>query len=277
MPQEEEGKLEETVEEGHSAVDHHLSHLTCNGCCNSVAESSQIFQCSGCRSVRYCDRQCQKGHWAKHKVLCKAIQYLHKSEVEKCKKACSFSTHLTPKQRNEIVNLVGDRCVIDCWIEEEYTEVLWDTGSQVCLVGRQWLRNRGIEKEMVSLSEILGHDVTVEAVGGKSIPYEGVVKLSFKLNGRQVTVPFLVTEENIDTPIIGTNVMKALVCDSTDQVGMLQSLLKKSEKKVDKVVISSLLATLQTVSAKELSSVKVLKSGIVLKAGSTRTIPCKVQ
>ena len=257
-----------TVDEGQPAVNHHESHLMCNGCYGSVAEISQIRQCSGCKSVRYCDSECQKSHWKEHKVLCNAIQYLHKNEVEKCKKACSFSTHLTPKQRNQIVNLVGDRCMIDCYIEEEESETLWDTGSQVCLVSTKWLRDRGIKKDMLSISDILGHYVTVEAVGGKSIPYEGVVKLWIRLNGKRVEVPFLVTNENVESPIIGTNVIKCLVSDSNDQVSMLKSILEKAEKKVDKVVISALLATLQTVNAKELSSVTVLKSGTVLKAGS---------
>ena len=104
-----------------------MSHLLCNGCFKSVAESSQIFQCVGCKSVRYCFRQCQKGHWEKHKVLSKAIQYLHENEVEKCKKACSFSSHLTPKQRNRIVNLIGDQCMVYCCIEGKKEEALWET------------------------------------------------------------------------------------------------------------------------------------------------------
>ena len=139
-------KLMKTVDEGQPAVEPHLSHLTCNGCCNTVAEISQIFQCSGCKVVRYCDRQCQKKHWNEHKVLCNTIRTLHKDVVEKCKKACSFSSHLTPKQRNQIVNLVGDRCMVDCCIESSETSALWDTGSQVCLVSSRWLQDNEIEK-----------------------------------------------------------------------------------------------------------------------------------
>ena len=251
--------------------------MTCNGCHGLVAEISQIFQCSGCKSVRYCGSECQKGHWKEHKVLCNAIQYLHNSEVEKCKKACSFSTHLTPKQRNQVVNLVGDRCMIDCCIEGKKEEALWDTGSMIALAGLQWLRERGIEVEILSLSEILGHDITLEGAGGSDIPYEGVAKLSVELDGTQLTVPFLVTKENVDTPILGTNVIKALVSDSSNQVDMLKGLFEKAEKKVDKVAISTLLATLQTVNANELSSVKVLKSGMVLKAGSVETVSCKIK
>ena len=87
-----------------------------------------------------------------------------------------------------------------------------------------------IKKEMSSISDILGHDVTVEAVGGKRIPYEGVVKLWIRLNGRSIEVPFLVTNENVESPIIGTNVIKCLVSDSDDQVSMLKSILDKAEE-----------------------------------------------
>ena len=74
-----------------------------------------------------------------HKVLYIAIRYRHKSEVEQCKKVCSFLSHLNPEQWNQIVNLIGYRCIINCCIEGKKEEELWDTESMIALAGLQWL------------------------------------------------------------------------------------------------------------------------------------------
>jgi hypothetical protein len=44
-------------------------------CCGLKAEAlmgDKLRQCSGCRSVRYCGKECQMAHWPAHKAPCKA-------------------------------------------------------------------------------------------------------------------------------------------------------------------------------------------------------------
>ena len=53
---------------------HHCS------CCLKLYCHTQLLQCSGCQSVWYCSVRCQKAHWPKHKVLCKAIKELSERE-----------------------------------------------------------------------------------------------------------------------------------------------------------------------------------------------------
>jgi hypothetical protein len=134
-----------------------------------------------------------------------------------------------------------------------------------------------LRKDVSSLTEILGHELSVEGVGGNNVPYEGYVMLDFTMNGSSLQVPFLVTKENIECPIIGFNVIACLVLNSNDQISMLKAILGKTEKKVHKIMITALLATLQTANAKELSPVTILKSGITLKAESIQTISCKIK
>lgn len=48
---------------------------TFSGCSNgSQAESFSLKLCTGCRSVRYCCRECQVADWKAHKAACKAAQ-----------------------------------------------------------------------------------------------------------------------------------------------------------------------------------------------------------
>ncbi len=43
----------------------------------------ELLQCSACQSVRYCSVHCQKAHWPKHKVLCKATRNLLRKKLAK--------------------------------------------------------------------------------------------------------------------------------------------------------------------------------------------------
>ncbi len=44
----------------------------CEGCgLTERALGTKLFTCSGCRSVKYCSRDCQKDDWKKHKSMCK--------------------------------------------------------------------------------------------------------------------------------------------------------------------------------------------------------------
>src|SRR5579872_5115623 len=44
------------------------------GSCNKTAEKLQ--KCTGCYFILYCDRDCQKKHWPKHKLVCQQKKYI---------------------------------------------------------------------------------------------------------------------------------------------------------------------------------------------------------
>ena len=46
---------------------------TCSGCRSAEVKAEDLFQCSGCRCVMYCSRECQLGHWRKHKKACRKV------------------------------------------------------------------------------------------------------------------------------------------------------------------------------------------------------------
>ena len=169
--------------------------------------------------MKYCNSKCQKGHWKAHKVLCHAIQSLHQDSVNKAKKACEFASHITPKQKNKIAKLVGGRCIIDCRIGGQKESALLDTGAMVTMGGKRWLRQHGFRGKIRDISELLGEqcDLELSGVNGNEIPYEGYVMLEVEVGDNIVEVPFLVTKENIQSPIIGYNAIRKLVCDESEE------------------------------------------------------------
>ena len=99
-------------------------------CCLKLDCQVQLLQCSSCQSVRYCSVRCQKTHWPKHKVLCKAIKELSDRESSKEKGLGDaqdrgvYASHITPRQQERIAKLVGRKCLVDCYLDDKPTEVL---------------------------------------------------------------------------------------------------------------------------------------------------------
>ena len=70
-------------------------------------------------------------------MLCCAIQDLSKAEEDS--HPSIFLSHLTLKQQAKIVNLVGQRCTVNCQLNGKAAKVLWDTRAQVSMVSKDFL------------------------------------------------------------------------------------------------------------------------------------------
>ena len=119
--------------------------------CSACGVSEVQFVCTGCRCVQYCGKECQKSDWNTHRVLCNTISDLARERDEKIDEMCSFISHVTPKVRRKLVELVGERCLINCMLQNQEVEGLWDTGAQVSLVCQQWLSSLNDPPEIKSL------------------------------------------------------------------------------------------------------------------------------
>ena len=243
----------------------------CNSCLRkaSTDESVKMLVCTSCHAVKYCSRSCQKKGWKQHKILCAAIHQLEDNATKKCTEQCSF-----PQQRLNLVSIIGRRCTTKCWIGDVEGEALWDTGAQVSLLSRTWLDTNIGKYNLSDISELIGTDVTLEAAGGTNIPYDGYITLKVKVHGSaDLNVPFLVTKENLLHPIIGNNVIGALFDDD----GF--SLSSKTFPDLKDTQVQALNTHLfeKGMTEEALSTVKTMKSGSLIRAGASISIPCKLK
>ena len=243
----------------------------CNGCGRWFDKEKVAKVCSGCQIVSYCNEQCQKKHWGKHKILCRAINFLCKQEDEKCRQRCEFESHLDSEQQHELVDLIGKRCIVNCRIGGVKVKSLWDTGSQVSLVSLRWLRKHVGEFDLRSLSDILGGEVCLEGVAGRKIPYKGYINLKFEIGSSELVVPFLVTSERIVQPILGFNLISALAKSGKGFSDFQESFDGISE---DNVI--ALVNFLRAYEPRRLAKVFTYKQGALIRAKSSISIPCKV-
>ena len=203
----------------------------CNGCTKKELNGN-FKRCSSCKLVFYCSQACQRRHWGEHQKLCRAIQEQssHYNEnlrgLGDSKDTGVFVSHLSPKKHAAIAKLVGQKCHIKCLINDINMDVLWDTRAQVSIIPEQVLINKFPELQVRDVSELLGvgSGLNLTAANGTPIPYSGWIETKFRLNrenSNDVTVPFLVTPERLEQPIIGYNVIELFVQGGNDQLGNL--------------------------------------------------------
>lgn len=130
----------------------------------------------------------------------------------------SLEAPLTGKQR-QTAKLVGKRCLVRASLGGVNTTVLWDTGSQVSIVGTNWRKIHLPNAVVRPVTELLEEGALhLSAANGTSIPYEGWMEAEFTLSKNAVAgmseqpvrVPILVASGDIECPIIGFNVIEEL-------------------------------------------------------------------
>ena len=288
------GKQEAAAPGGESVAAKNSPNIYCNFC-SKVIKSDTRPLCNGCKVVFYCDKNCQKRHWKDHKILCQAMSSIQASKID-CKSPRNNSVaHLTPKEHLKIIQIVGEKCVFECLLDGKRQSCLWDTGSQVSIMSREYLNQNFPHLEVKQLQELLGTEqrLDLRAANNSVIPYAGFVEVQFHLLSEDVSsslaVPFLVTDAQLTTPIIGYNVIdeivnKDLFATNTEQekndfieTNGLQNLLKAMKKSFSEISANSVESLVECIKTKDdfLCAVKSPKLSVTIPPKQSRIIKCR--
>lgn len=277
--------------QGVARLENHMqSHHHCNYC--QTSESGKPFkECGGCHAVRYCSKDCQQSQWEEHKLLCHAICYLM-SRGDKASFGAGDSTddsvyasHLTPKQNVTVTKLMGKRCMVHCLLNGVETSALWDTGAQVSIISRTWLKTNIPDVIIKPVEDLLDEKLELRAANGTTIPYEGWTELKFRLlksdHHQVLTVPFLVTRAELDAPLVGYNVIEELVKGEVTNPPtegskdlLLQSILCSFED-ISGSGAEALINFIQTTDDSELCSIKSSKRDVLIPKGGAVDVTCR--
>ena len=197
-----------------------------------------------------------------------------------------YLSHLSPKEHTTVVQLVGRKCMVNCTLNGQQTEALWDTGAQVSIISRDWVQNNLQECTVQPVEKLFGvTQLDLKAANGTDLPYMGWIDVDFKLAGKNqeygVNVPFLVSKDRIDSPIIGYNVIEeisrnAASSSTGDEQAPLLDVLSASLSSVDRDNIEALVKFVNTEKSEELSTVKTSKRDISIPAGQWVQVACHV-
>ena len=151
-------------------------------CCACGFEGEEVKRCGQCKSTSYCSIGCQMSHRSCHKVYCSAIAALEQIEREKLYRGFSVrQCQMDFRTKKKLVRLVGEKPVLSCNLGAKKTDVLWDTGSMVSLVDRNWVAVNFPHAEIQSVSDFLDEKLEVRAANSTSVEIDGVVVLDFSL------------------------------------------------------------------------------------------------
>ena len=114
------------------------------------------------------------------------------------------------------------------------------------------------------------------AANGSEIPYIGWVELNFRLSScnNELKVPFLVTEQYLDSPLIGFNVIEEIVKDSNEDVALSQA-VASSFTDLDSQTASVFVNFIQGLNQEELCSIKTTKRDITIPANHSQRVTCR--
>ena len=108
---------------------------------------------------------------------------------------------------------------------------------------------------------------------GAEIPYAGYVVLNCKIANTDISVPFLVSNERMDEPIVGYNVISHLVATGN---GITPSHFRHSFPTLGEKTADAVIKTLMTTDAHKISKVKLHKFDSMIKAGASISLPCRI-
>ena len=227
-----------------------------------------MYQCSSCKTSKYCSPKCQKEHWSSHKVLCSAISSLSSPGAKKT----MFKSHLKPSVHRKLIRLVGRRCEVNCTMNGLEMKGLWDTGAMVSVVSREWLSEMFPDVEIKDLRELLDEPLDIRTANEGKMPCEGWVELSFEMStGPVIDVPFLVINGSLPTPIIGFNVIFELLKEkSVDLMKELQDAFGLDDTKFKQTV-----NIIEAAGSESLSDVRSSKKNVTLGAGEAMKLKCR--
>ena len=170
---------------------------------------------------------------------------------------------------------------IACLIEGVEVKMLWDTGAQVSLISESWLQENFLPTEYTirPVSELIdGEELSIEgAVAGSAIPYIGYTPLSFQLGRvqrQQLLVPFLVTTAKTSIPIVGSNVMQAVINtnNSTDL-----SLIKLTELGLNTDEVMAIKTVMHHQEEEHKIMTVKIPSDLTVPARSCTTVECRIE
>ena len=214
-------------------------------------------QCELCQSGCYCSTQCKEQHAGAHAELCHYIRELEKLEASKW----VFSVRQSPVRNTKLIRLIGEKPMLHCSLNDNPTMALWDTGAQVSMVSKEWVKEKMPNSEILSVPDFLdGDDIHLYAANSSTVGFEGVVVVDFSIgNTYNVRVPFIVSSDPMPQPIIGYNVIKEAV---KAKIQNLSQLLKDACPTINEKNVNVVINIIDAVSPEE-EAVKTAKKTII--------------
>lgn len=205
-------------------------------------------------------------------------------ELGKRDQSMSLQTgnHRPPPEK--VAPLIGRKSLLKCSMNGYAVTAMLDTGANVSIIDHTWKNKYLPEKEIRPLSELMDEELSVTAVTGEAVPYDGWMEVVVNLQGNNdpdlsIRVPFLVSRLDLERPLVGFNVIQELIKSNESRpkimsilVNLLTGALEINSAKAEAIV--SFIQTKPKV--EQNATVKVGRKGATINPGQVAYIRCGV-
>ena len=251
-------------------------------CRNCSKSSPDMIRCSRCKCGEFCSTECLAKH-ENHGKYCATICSLEKLEAAKQRKLdinVHDSEKLPLKMKLKLIRMVGERPLVDVLLDGNVVEGLWDTGSMISLMNREFLEEQFPGVEIHSVAKFLDSEesLTLTTANQTEMSVDGVALLNFGVDNSPdlFQVPFVITSEPVSKTIIGYNIIEYLASNFKDQVDVPAALLKMVRPLSSKNVTSMVNLLEASGKIEEISREAKLQKTQVIPSNSMKKIRCKV-
>ena len=184
------------------------------------------------------------------------------------------------KDKPKVAKLVGEKCMLQCRLNDIMMPVLMDTGAQVSIIEKRVLEERFPDNKIKPVEDLLddGDNLRVQWGNSHGIPFRGFLELSVTLGEDQslqkLNVPFLVTTERLNQTILGFNAIKMLV-QLNGNLELLHEMIYQSVGNELQDNVSAFVDLIQGTKEQENFTVKVKGKDIVISADKLLQVHCK--
>ena len=180
----------------------------------------------------------------------------------------------------KIAKLVGEKCTVNCKVNGKYMELLLDTGAQVSIMSFNQFSTYFGDDLLESLDKLFPESLFAAQWGNKvDIPFVGWFSANVKMcNDRRVLeieVPFLITSEVLEYPLLGFNAIEHLV--TTGDIGHVMELLQEALGTINAQDVASMINLISIPDEKYSVPMKVKPQNVLIPAGDVVNVPCKIQ
>ncbi|KAK2550083.1 hypothetical protein P5673_029269 [Acropora cervicornis] len=151
-----------------------------------------------------------------------------------------------------------------------------NTGAQVSIISNEFLKNfPGVVVK--DISESLDTKLNMTAANGSEMPYIGWVELNFRLSScnLDLKVPFFVTEQCLDSPLIGFNVIDKIIKGSNGHAALSQ-VITSSFNDLDSQTPSIFVNFFESLNQEELCRIKTTKRDTTIPPKQSLRVTCRV-
>lgn len=183
--------------------------------------------------------------------------------------------------------LIGNRCMVSCAINGVPLKMLLDSGAQVTMVSRAWIEKNIPHIKIKPLESLLSDQpLEIAAANGTDVPFDGWADTELQIQSVNyghvaIQVPVLISQHNLNCPILGSNVIAEILKTNKEQRGGADlSALLKEALSVSSSAVDALVSALQMPTPDEIDpecSVRTGKKGVMIPAGQICEVKCRVR